>query len=181
VIVTAKKAPARASHSKTASPVKANIQFQSLTRKHLAQLIGKRCMVSCAINGLPLKMLLDSGAQVTMVGRTWMEEALPNVQIQPLGTLLLGESLEISAANGTDVPFDGWADVELQVGSKNYGHVTIQVPMLISKNCLSSPLLGSNVIAETIKEQREGADISVLLKEALSISDSAVEALVSAL
>lgn len=125
-------------------------------------------------------MLLDSGAQVTMVGKAWMEEALPSVQIQPLDTLLLDEPLAIAAANGTDVPFDGWADVELQVCSKNYGHVTIQVPMFISQNCLNCPLLGSNVIVEIIKEQRDDADISALLKEALSISDSAVEALVSA-
>lgn len=110
-----------------------------------------------------------------------MEEALPNVKIQPLDALLLDEPLTIAAANGTDVPFDGWAEVELQVCSKNYGNVTIQVPMLISQNHLSAPLLGSNVIVEIVKEQKEGADISALLKEALSISDSTVEALVSAL
>lgn len=179
--MTAKEAPAQASHSATASHVKADTHCQPLTERRLAQLIGKRCMVSCAINGVPIKMLLDSGAQVTMVGRTWMEEALPNVKIQPLDALLLDEPLTIAAANGTDVPFDGWAEVELQVCSKNYGNVTIQVPMLISQNHLSAPLLGSNVIVEIVKEQKEGADISALLKEALSISDSTVEALVSAL
>lgn len=82
------------------------------------------------------------------------------------------------------VSFDGWADVELQVCSKNHGHVTIQVPLLISHNCLNCSLLGSNVIAEIIESNKEQAgetDISALLKEALSISDSAAEALVSAL
>lgn len=82
-------------------------------------------MVSCAINGVPLQMLLDSGAQVTMVGRAWMKKTLPNVQIQPLQSLLFDQPLEILAANGTDVPFEGWADVELQVCSQNDGHVTI--------------------------------------------------------
>lgn len=56
-----------------------------------------------------------------------------------------------------------------------------QVPMLISNNHLSAPLLGSNVIVDIVKEKKEGADISALLQEALSISDSTVEALVSAL
>uniref|UniRef100_A0A674MFQ5 Gypsy retrotransposon integrase-like protein 1 n=1 Tax=Takifugu rubripes TaxID=31033 RepID=A0A674MFQ5_TAKRU len=125
-------------------------------------------------------MLLDSGAQVTMVGRGWMEEALPHVDIQPLESLPLDEPLVISAANGTDVPFDGWADVELQIGNKHCGYVTIQVPMLISQNCLNCPLLGSNVLVEIIKEQRSEVDISALLKETLSINDSAVEALVAA-
>lgn len=72
VTMTAKEAPAQASHSATASHVKADTHCQPLTEKRLAQLIGKRCMVSCAINGVPVKMLLDSGGQVTMVGRTWM-------------------------------------------------------------------------------------------------------------
>lgn len=184
VTMTAEEPPAQASHLKSTSTVKANTQCQQLPRKRIAQLIGKRCMVSCAINEVPLQMLLDSGAQVTMVGREWMETTLPNLQIQPLQTLPCYPPLEISAANGTDVPFDGWAEVELQVRSENYGHVTIQVPVLISKNCLNCPIFGSNVIAEIIntnQEQKGEADISALLKEALSISDSAVEALVSAL
>ncbi|KAI3358297.1 hypothetical protein L3Q82_014671 [Scortum barcoo] len=115
VATTAKEEPpAQASNSKSASPVKTNTLCQSSPRRRLAHLIGKRCMVSCAINGVPLKMLLDSGAQVTMVGRSWMRETLPNFQIQPLESLLFDQPLEVSAANGTNVPFDGWADIELQ-------------------------------------------------------------------
>lgn len=111
-----------------------------------------------------------------------MKETLPDVQIQPLESLLFDHPLRIAAANGTDVPFDGWADIELQVCSENHGHVTIQVPVLISRNSLNCPLLGSNVIAEIIKTHKKGeADISALLKEALSVSETAVEALVSVL
>ncbi|GAA6087975.1 gamma-aminobutyric acid receptor subunit alpha-2-like [Tachysurus ichikawai] len=43
-----------------------NSQCQSDPKISVAQLIGKRCLVSCSINGAPLQMLLDSGAQVTM-------------------------------------------------------------------------------------------------------------------
>lgn len=56
-----------------------------------------------------------------------MEKALPNIQIQPLESLLSDQPLDIAAANGTDVPFDGWADAELKIGSKSDGHVTIRV------------------------------------------------------
>ena len=124
-------------------------------------------------------MLLDSGSQVTMVERAWIDKALPNVRIQPLESLFSEQPLEITAANGTDVPFDGWVAVELQVCSENYGHVKIQVPLLISSNSLNCSLLGSNVIAEIIKTNQDETDISALLKEPLSISDSAVETLVS--
>lgn len=140
-------------------------------------------MVSCLINGVPLEMLLDSGAQVTMVGRAWIEKALPYVKIQPLESLFANQSLEISAANGTEVPLDGWAEIDLQICSENHGHVVIRVPLLISKNC-NSPLLGSNVIAEIIKENTDRGDevnVTAILKEALSVAESTVEALVSAL
>ncbi|KAK0134313.1 hypothetical protein N1851_030134 [Merluccius polli] len=137
-------------------------------------------MVACSVNGVPHQMLLDSGAQVTIVGRAWVEEALPNVKIQPLESLLARQPLEISAANGTKVPYDGWAEIDLQIGSMSEGQVTIRVPVLISKNCTCS-LLGSNVIAEMIKENAEQFDITAILKEALSVTDSTAEALVSAL
>lgn len=76
--------------------------------------------------------------QVTIVERAWMDRALPNVQIQPLKPLLSDQPLDIAAANGMNVPFDGWADV--RVCSKNYGRVTIQVPVLVSQSNLICPL-----------------------------------------
>ncbi|XP_057178909.1 uncharacterized protein LOC130547157 [Triplophysa rosa] len=140
-------------------------------------------MVSCSIDGVPVQMLLDSGAQVTMVGRPWIEQTLPHIKIQPLASLLVDHSLEISAANNTEVPLDGWAEIDLQICSPHHGHVTIRVPLLISCDC-NYPLLGSNVIAEIVKgniDRDENLDVTKILKEALSVSDSAVEALVSTL
>lgn len=81
-----------------------------------------------------------------------------------------------------DVPLDGWADVELKVCSKNQGEFPIQGLLLVSRNCLGCPLSSSNVleeIIETNQEQHVEIDISTLLKEALSISGSTVEDIVS--
>ncbi len=111
-----------------------------------------------------------------------MEQALPCIKIQPLG-LLFDNSLEISAANNTQVPLDGWAEIDLQICSQRHGRLTIGVPLLISRDC-NYPLLGSNVIAEMIKaniDQDDTVDVTEILKEALSVSDSTVEALVSTL
>ncbi|TWW70055.1 hypothetical protein D4764_18G0008610 [Takifugu flavidus] len=93
-------------HSATAQPMPPTSEARGRCSNCVQQ--GKMSCPHCF-------MLLDSGAQVTMVGRGWMEEALPHVDIQPLESLPLDEPLVISAANGTDVPFDGWADVELQI------------------------------------------------------------------
>lgn len=181
VTVASNKSPVQVNSAETVNPVKLTTQRQPTPRKRVAQLIGKRCMVSCAINGVPLQMLLDSGAQVTMVGRAWIEEALPSVKIQPLSSLFPDQPLEISAANGTAVPFDGWAYVDLQICSESHGQTDIQVPILISQSCVNCPLLGSNVIAEMIKENKEQVDITAILKEAMSVSESTVETLISVL
>lgn len=71
---------------------------------------------------------------MTMVGRAWVEKALPNVKIEPLSSLFEDQPLEISAANGTAVPFDGWVYVDLQILSESHGHADMQVPVLISQN-----------------------------------------------
>lgn len=65
----------------------------------------------------------------------------------------------------------------------NHGTVAVQVPMLVGQSCVSSPLLGSNVITEVIKESEEtdDVDISSLLKEALHVSENTVKAIVSIL
>lgn len=62
-------------------------QCQLDRNQRVAQLIGKQCMVSTSINGVSLPILLDSGAQVMMVGKAWMERELLSVKIQPLESL----------------------------------------------------------------------------------------------
>ena len=97
--------------------------------------------------------------------------------------MLTDHPLAVAAANGTDVPFDGWIDVTLEVVSVNHRSVAVQVPMLVGQSCVSFPLLGSNVIVEIIKgsEQTDGMDISILLKEALNVSENTAKAIVSIL
>lgn len=156
------------------------IPCQAGPKKRIAQLIGKRCTVSCNINGVPIEMLLDSGAQVTMVSKTWIDRAAPHVKIQPLQSLFADQPLEVSATNGTQVPLDGWAEVDLQICSERHGSVTIGVPLLVSQTC-HCPLLGSNVIAEIIKDHDNTVNVTAILTDALSVPENTVEALVSAL
>ena len=151
-------------------------------RKRVAQLIGGRCMVTCHLDGVTLQMLLDSGAQVTMVDRSWVEKALPNVRIQPLESLLPHHPLKITAANGTDVPFDGWIEVRLEISSSTYGSVALDVPILVSRESLSSPLLGFNVIQEIImgnSDQTDNITLVDLLSEALKMQKCHAETLLS--
>lgn len=111
----------------------------------VAKLIGKRCMLTCYLDGVKTDMLLDSGVQVTVLGKDWLEKHLPDVNVQSLEDLLPDDPLRITAANGTDVPFEGWAEIPVEIKSAKHGQVAIQVPTLVSQNCVTGLLLGFNV------------------------------------
>lgn len=77
-------------------------------------------MLTCYLNGVKTDMLLDSGAQVTVLEKSWLEKHLPNAKIRDLLPDVL---LRITAANGTDVPFEGCVEilVEMKSAKRNNG------------------------------------------------------------
>lgn len=164
------------------STTKSQTIYSATNKKRVAQLIGGRCMINCLLNGERLQMLLDSGAQVSIVEKSWVQTALPNVKIQPLETLLSDHPLKVIAANGTDVPFEGWIEVLLEVQSSKYGSAFLYVPMLVSQDKLSTPLLGFNVIQEIRENSDQSDNISLvdLLTETLKVQKCNVESLISA-
>lgn len=68
-------------------------------------------MLTCYLNGVKTDMLLDNGAQITILEKSWLEKHLPDAKIQSLEDLLPDDPLTITAANGTDIPFELWAEI----------------------------------------------------------------------
>lgn len=58
-------------------------------RKRLTQLIGKRKMVKCTFDNVPVTALWDTGAQATVINDSWKAEHLPNSTIRTLKASLL--------------------------------------------------------------------------------------------
>ena len=52
------------------------------------KLMGRRCMVCRLLNGVKTSALWDTGAQVTIIYRKWLETNIPDVTIQPVEDLL---------------------------------------------------------------------------------------------
>lgn len=126
-------------------------------------------MLTCYLNGVQTDMLLDSGAQVTILEKSWLERHLPDAKIQSLKDLLPDDPLRVTAANETDVPFEGWTEILVEIKSTEHGQVAINVPMLVSHSCVSGLLLGFSVIEEIILESLENPgsmSLSDLLAEA---------------
>ena len=46
----------------------------------VANLVGKKCKVSCVLNGVPVEALSDTGAKVCIASKIWLEEYLPSLK-----------------------------------------------------------------------------------------------------
>ncbi|KAL6455438.1 hypothetical protein MHYP_G00361400 [Metynnis hypsauchen] len=127
-------------------------------------------------------MLLDTGAQVSIVGREWVKSMLPTVEVKSLD-ILLDEPLYVTAANGSHIPFDGWIEADLEILSRGRGKCSIQVPFLVSQSSLDCPLLGINVIGELIKGNGGATDslsLSALVSEILTLDEQDAKVVASA-
>ncbi|KAL6483998.1 hypothetical protein MHYP_G00088710 [Metynnis hypsauchen] len=127
-------------------------------------------------------MLLDIGAQVSIVGREWVKSMLPTVEVKSLD-ILLDEPLYVTAANGSHIPFDGWIEADLEILSRGRGKCSIQVPFLVSQSSLDCPLLGINVIGELIKGNGGATDslsLSALVSEILTLDEQDAKVVASA-
>ncbi len=96
-----------------------------------------------------MRSLWDSGAQVSMVSREWQRRWLPNLAIRNIREIL-DKDLDLSAANGTAIPYDGWIEVSLEIDIDGTGARQLQVPMLVTPKQLDEPIIGYNIIHEVV-------------------------------
>lgn len=54
----------------------------------VAKLIGPKAAIQCNLNGLVTTVLLDMGAQISMVSRAWKERNLPDLDTQPMSEII---------------------------------------------------------------------------------------------
>lgn len=154
---------------------------ENITRT--AQLIGKKSLLKCFISGYAATALFDTGSQVSIIDRSWKETFVPNLQVRSLGELLdPGESLDLYAANGEPLPYDGWVELTVNLTGNDNPNLEIQVPFLVSQVPFTQPLLGSNILREMMKGQAssESAPLMLvnLLQKALGVKVEQAEAMV---
>ena len=132
-------------------------------RSKLTKLVGRKCVVSCLIQGEKVNALWDTGAQVCVVSKHWKEINLPNEPVRDISELLGEDGLNLQAVNGTKIAYDGWIEVEFQlVGEDGYSE-PLTVPILIgSEDNQEYPIIGFNVIEEVIKKSSSPNTTSLL-------------------
>ena len=54
----------------------------------VANLVSKKCKVSCVLNGVPVEAFWDTGAQVSIASKSWLGEYLPSLKPRNIAELL---------------------------------------------------------------------------------------------
>ena len=143
----------------------------------LAKLVGKKPMLSCWLDGKAVEALWDTGSQISIVDRHWLERNFPNEPILPVEDFLDGDEkeLKIQAANKGEIPFDGLVLLKFSLREGDGG---FYVPILVASYDMADPIIGYNAMEYLVLHgtDKERADLKECLKTSSPFS---VEALIS--
>ena len=103
-------------------------------------------MVNCQFNGKPVKALWDTESQVSVISEVFLRQNFPEVQIRNISELLQTD-LKLTTANGSNIPYHGWAEINFQVTPCS---PVLTVPFLVRQETSDPPLIGYNTIEESI-------------------------------
>ena len=88
--------------------------------ERIAKLVGRKCSVQCYLNDKPLEVLWNAGARVPIVSEGFLKSQLSSIQIRDIEQLLGSNgSISLQAANGTDIPCSGWAEIGVRLSNEN--------------------------------------------------------------
>lgn len=167
----------------SARPATVQVGDDKSPSQRVAKLIGKKCLLKCTLSGSIVTVLLDSGAQVSIIDKSFKHKYLPQKEVRPLSELIGSQPLDLTAANGGLIPYDGWVELTFNLPGNEDPNLAIRVPFLVSRASLTRPILGFNVIEELILGQ--DGDIEVvavigkLLREAMQIENYQAETIVN--
>ena len=87
--------------------------------------------MECLLYKTITNVLWDTGVQVSLVSRVWLEQFLPEVKTEPVSKILQSESLVLGMANSSELQYHGYVEHTFQLaGSDNSFEVL--VPILVT-------------------------------------------------
>ena len=82
-------------------------ELSPCSHNKLLKLVGEKCIVEVIIEGQDYNVLWDTGAQVSLLSKGWVEQNIPEKQLRALGELVTSD-LTIKCTNESIIPFVGW-------------------------------------------------------------------------
>ena len=127
-----------------------NVFVSHINPKQHAQvtrLVGKRCTVVGELNNKQFEMLWDTGAQVSVISGHDMSQYFPDIPIRQIEDFLGTETeINLVAANGTEIPYKGWAELDFRIPDNQSDINVIKLPFLVTAESIDMPIIGFNVI-----------------------------------
>ena len=117
----------------------------------VTQLVGKRCTVVGELNNKQFEMLWDTGTQVSVISGHDMSQYFPDISIRKIEDFLGTETeINLVAANGTEIPYKGWAELDSRIPHHQSDINVIKVPFLVTVESIDMPVIGFNVIEQIV-------------------------------
>ena len=116
--------------------------------------MGESCLIDCQLNGQVTSLLLDTGAQVSIIDIEDLKNYHSNTVVRSLDEILDDcDSFRVQLGNTADIPFTGWVDMIVTIGEQsNCG--SVHVPFLVTTEKLQQLILGFNAIKVIIDPQK---------------------------
>ena len=154
------------------------ISRSSLTPKEeikLVKLVGRKCVVNCCLEGKETKVLWDTGAEVALISRTWLDENFPEKPIKDVSELL-GHELFLKVANNSHLDYLGYVEIVFKMSDNAE---PLMVPFLVTEEEVEIPLVGYNVIEEVAKHEKDKLALIGMIESSMGKSKKKAEALVN--
>ena len=115
-------------------------------KNKVAELIGDKWLIQCRLNKREAPVLLNTGAQVSIVSEDYMQQNHPDAEIKHISHILDERySMRVLWENQADIPLNSFTVMKLNVGDETV-HCHVDVPFLITIDHIHHPTVGLNVI-----------------------------------
>ena len=125
------------------------------TKLKLIRLVGERPLVKIRLNGVEVKGLWDTGAMISLMNKVFLLENFPGVKIESIGEFT-GENFSLTAANQSEVRVEGVVVLDFGVGESGS---LFRVPVLVTEDKMSAPIIGYNIIEHLVTNFKEQLDL----------------------
>ena len=100
------------------------------------------------MNGIKTKVLLDTGAQVSLLSNTWLNTYLNEHKVSKIEEILDPcDKPRVQWGNQAEIPFVGWVDITFElIGHGDEESQRLQIPFLLIEEVLQQPILSFNTI-----------------------------------
>ena len=153
-----------------------NITLRPPKEDQVVQLIDEKCQVAWKMNDVATQVLLDTGAQVSLLSHKWLESNLPGAKI-----LDPCDRLRVQWGNNIEIPFPGWTDIKFELLDESTITVEeLQVPFIVIKEPLDNLILGFSAIKALVSNaSNENALFNSLQSNVKNINSNNIKALVN--